>query len=295
MYEFLNHGLHSPNAFVRKGSALLLGAQKRLLRGRAYANSLTLRPPVLANSFPKSGTHLLDQIAAALPDRVNYGAFLSSMTSSFQYRLRTRESTLRYIRHTVPGELVRAHLYWASEYDDALEALNVVHYFIYRDLRDVAVSTSHYLRRMNRWHRLSRMVRALPDDEASLRLFIIGVDGGGPDSLLPNIAERFRSYEGWIASPHVMAVKYEDLVGPQRDERLLAMATFYADRSSTPVDVAATAERLRVAIAPEKSHTFRQGKRGGWQEAFTPELKQEFKRVAGDLLIRLGYVTDQAW
>src|SRR5262245_30165889 len=112
MYQLLNQGLHSPNAFVRKGSALLLSAQKGLTRAHAR-DQFALRPPVLANSFPKSGTHLLDQIADALPDRLNYGAFLSSMTSSFQYRLRTNESTLRFINRTVPGELVRAHLHWA--------------------------------------------------------------------------------------------------------------------------------------------------------------------------------------
>jgi hypothetical protein len=73
------------------------------------------------------------------------------------------------------------------------------------------------------------------------------------------------------------------------------MAQFYAARSRKPVDAAETAARLRAAIAPEKSHTFRHGKRGGWQDAFTPELKQNFKRVAGELLIRLGYAADNNW
>jgi hypothetical protein len=293
MYALLNQGLHSSNPFVRKGSALLLSAQKELIRP-ASADAFALKPPVLANSFPKSGTHLLDQICGALPDRVNYGAFLSSMTSSFQYRQRTPKSTLRFIERTLPGELVRAHLFWSPEYDAALEAKNFVHFFIYRDPRDVAVSLSQYLRHMNRWHRLSKRMRALPSDEACLRAVVVGTDDG-PDAALPNIREQFGWYEGWLSSPHAFAVRFEDLIGASRDERLQEMAAFYAVRSGVAVDAAAMAERLRAAIAPEKSHTFRTGRRGGWEAAFTPELKQDFKRVAGDLLVRLGYAQDDAW
>jgi hypothetical protein len=295
MHGLLNSGLHSPNGFVRKGSSFLLNAEKRLTRRRINRDDFALKPPVLANSFPKSGTHLLDQIAAALPDRVNYGAFLGSHISSFQYRLRTPESTLNFINSTVPGELVRAHLHWAPEYDAALESHNVVHYFIYRDLRDVVVSSSQYLRYMTRWHRLSRHVRALATDEDSIRFFITGLDGGAPGTLFPHLAERFREYEGWLSCPHVYAVKFEHLVGERRDETLTEMVEFYAARARHPIDVADTVARVRESIAPEKSHTFRSGQRGGWQKAFTSSLKDEFKRVAGDLLIRLGYEPNNDW
>ena len=132
MYALLNNGLHSPRGLVRKGSALLLLARKQLIT-RPPAADYAATPPVLANSFPKSGTHLLDQIVAGLPDRVNYGAFLSSMTSSFQYRRRTSKSTLRFIKASLPGEIVRAHLFFDPQFDAALDARNVVHYFIYRD------------------------------------------------------------------------------------------------------------------------------------------------------------------
>lgn len=295
MHGLLNQGLHSPNGFVRKGSSFLLNAEKRLAGRRVEPAAFAQKPPVLANSFPKSGTHLLDQIAAGLPGRVNYGAFLGSHISSFQYRLRTPESTLQFIGRTVPGELVRAHLHWAPEYDDALESFNYVHYFIYRDLRDVVVSSSQYLRYMTRWHRLSRHVRSLPNDEESIRFFITGLDDGAPGTLFPHLTERFREYEGWLSCPHVCAVKFEDLVGPTRDARLTEMVEFYAARSRDEVDVATTVARIRESIAPEKSHTFRSGKRGGWQAAFTPGLKDDFKRIAGDLLVRLGYEQNNDW
>jgi hypothetical protein len=294
MYELLNRGLHHRRGLVRKGSAWLLLARKRLIPRPADA-AYAAMPPVLANSFPKSGTHLLDQIVAGLPQRVNYGAFLSSMTSSFQFRLRTSDSTLRYINATLPGEIVRAHLFHSPEYDAALEALHVVHFFIYRDPRDVVVSTSHYLRHMNPWHKLSRTARALPTEEAGILFFIEGLDNGGADSPLPNIALRFESYEGWLSSPHVCAVRYEDLVGDNSDATITRMVEFYAARSTGRLKVNETVAHIRSLIAPEKSHTFRAGKRRGGQDAFTPDVKSAFKRVAGDLLIRLGYENDGSW
>jgi hypothetical protein len=295
MYELLNRGLHSRRGLIRKGSALLLQASKQITRGRPTDAEYAANPPVLANSFPKSGTHLLDQIVAGLPERVNYGVFLSSMTSSFQYRLRSPESTGRIIAGALPGEIVRAHLYYEPEYDEALQSIHFVHYFIYRDLRDVVVSSSHYLRHMNPWHRLSRTVRALPSDEAGVLFFIEGLENGAADSPLPNITERFRCYEGWVSCPNVCAVRYEDLVGHDSDATLRRMVEFYAARARQPIDVDETVVRIRSLVAPEKSHTFRAGKRRGWQEVFTPDLKSAFKRVAGDLLVRLGYEKDHSW
>ena len=50
-----------------------------------------------------------------------------------------------------------------------------------------------------------------------------------------------------------------------------------------------------MSIDPKRSPTFRSGKAGGWQEAFTEEHKRLFKEVSGDLLIELGYEKDHGW
>jgi hypothetical protein len=52
---------------------------------------------------------------------------------------------------------------------------------------------------------------------------------------------------------------------------------------------------LHTAIAPSRSGTFRKGKPGNWQEHFTPANKALFKERTGDLLLRLGYETDDDW
>jgi len=293
--RYLEQALHNRNGLIRKGSALVLSAVRAAARTTVRATDYLDRPPTLANSFPKSGTHLLDQIVAGLPDRVNYGTFLSSMTSSFRMQRRSASNPCAFIARTVPGEIVRGHLFYDPQYAAALEAKNFVHFFIYRDPRDIVVSASHYLRHMNRWHRLARRFRALGSEEEGIMLSIIGLGDEAQPGLLPNVAERFANYVGWMNCPQTFAVKYEDLTGPGRDAVLDGMIRFYAARSRRTVDVEQSRRDVLSQIAPEKSHTYRAGKRGGWRDAFTPELKEAFKRVAGNLLIQLGYEQDFSW
>src|SRR4249919_1382580 len=110
MSTWLQDGLSSRNGFVRKGSRALLAVPKWLRSWSVDDKTLAARPPVLANSFPKSGTHLLVQILEGLPDRLNYGAFLGSETSSFQLRERSAGNTCNFIHGFVPGEIIRGHL-----------------------------------------------------------------------------------------------------------------------------------------------------------------------------------------
>jgi hypothetical protein len=180
MISILQSGLHSRNGVVRKGCALALRAPKTMARLAARPADFDRTPPVLANSFPKSGTHLLDQIVAALPDRRNFGEFLSSMTSSFQFRRRSAASTNRVISRFVPGELVRGHLWHSAPAAEALAAVRAVHYLIIRDPRDVVVSEAHYLKSINRWHKLHPFFRATASVEDAVSLSIAGLTEARP-------------------------------------------------------------------------------------------------------------------
>jgi len=54
-------------------------------------------------------------------------------------------------------------------------------------------------------------------------------------------------------------------------------------------------EALSNSIDPKKSPTFRSGTSGAWKNQFSQQHKSIFKRLSGDLLIRLGYEKDQNW
>jgi hypothetical protein len=238
---------------------------------------------------------LLFQVVDGLPNCANYGAFLSSMVSSFQFRERTPDNAVRFIRGIVPGEIVRGHLFYDPHSAAQLVQKNVVHYFLYRDPRDVAVSEAHYLRDMNPWHRLHRYFAALGSAEDAISLCISGFDPPIPGINFPNIGVRYARYCGWMKAEGCLAIRFEDLLSDKRPAVIRQMAEFYARASETPVDVDACAANMAARIAPQKSHTFRSGKKGGWAAEFTPEHRRLFDRVAGQLLIDFGYEPNHDW
>ncbi|MCC6494490.1 MAG: sulfotransferase domain-containing protein [Pirellulales bacterium] len=295
MIRLLEQGLHSRNGVVRKGCALALQAPKQLARSRSCDGDRIAAPPVLANSLPKSGTHLLDQIVEALPDCRNYGAFLSSMTSSFRFTRRTSAQSCRFLHGSAPGEIVRAHLFYDEQVEAALDQLRFVHFFIYRDPRDVVLSETHYYRSINRWHRLHPYFRDAPSLDHAIMLAIQGVDDPRGRIYYPHVGVRFQHYQRWISHPAVCAVRFEELTSADRQHAVLRMIRHYLDRSAAPADAEALCRRALDNITPEKSHTFRQGKRGGWREAFHDEHRAVFKQLAGPLLVEHASEADGAW
>lgn len=252
-------------------------------------------PPILCNSFPKSGTHLLLQILGSFPRIVNYGAFIASIPS-ISFRERTKASHIRLIRNIVPGEIVPAHLFYEPDYFDELIEKRAVIFFIYRDPRDVAVSEAYYLTYMNPWHGLhSYFSKKLQSSEERILATIKGINDPTFSYDYPNISDRFKRYQRWIGKENVFTVKFENLVSENRKELLVQMADFYARRSQLDLDIEEVVNSALLNINPAHSHTFRKGEAGGWQKVFNEELKEQAKIVAGDLLIELGYEKDLNW
>lgn len=249
---------------------------------------------LLANSFPKSGTHLLVQILEAFPDVANYDSFIASLPST---RLvpRPEPAILRRLDRIVPGELVSAHLFFEPSFLERLREKDCVPYFIYRDPRDVVVSAAHYLGGMNRWNRAHRYFAGLAGLEDRVMTAIRGIPESEAGFVFPDVGERFATYEGWLRSPDVCAVRYEELVGPTADDAVGTMIRFFAERTGVEVDEASLLEAVRANVDPGKSRTFRSGAVASWRETFTPEHRDAMKEVAGDLLLRLGYEEDLDW
>lgn len=253
--------------------------------------------PLLANSFPKSGTHLLTQILESFPGTVNYLSFLASLPS-WRYVERSKRSTIQRIRNFRSGEMISGHLFFKPEYQKVLLERRVLNYFIFRDPRDVACSEAHYLSQMAPFHRLHRAFRNLKSEEAAITMSIVG-DYHANVCPVPyqNIAQRFRVYQGWLNNDNVCAVRFEDLIGKDRVVEVTRMCRYFADRTPGPCpkvnDLVTTALK---AISPSRSHTFRTG--GGvetWRRKFTSRQRSEFKLVAGELLIELGYENGYDW
>lgn len=251
-------------------------------------------PPVLANSFPKSGTYLLIQILQVLPGIRDWGLFLAS-TPSFSFREISAVRTSQKIQKLAPGELVGGHLFYSEKAAKALKTKPVVHFFIYRDPRDVVISEAHYLSEMNHWHRLSKYFRQLPNMDQQINFSITGATELDFPYDYPNIAQRFARYHEWINDPNTLSLQYEDLILENREQVIRKIVRYYFDRTHSEFDQNTYITKALSNLNPSNSHTYRQGKAGGWREVFTERHKSIFKELAGHLLIELGYEQDKNW
>jgi hypothetical protein len=249
--------LHS--APVRKAKAFANRVPRTIARWSASDQDYRTRPPIIVNSLPKSGTHLLMQIAQELPDRRYFGSFIAQ-TPSLTLRMRSQDELTRRISGIVPGEVLGTHLYCTVETEKALTAVNALHLFIWRDPRDVLLSEAHYLAKMNRWHAMHKTFAALPDAEQRTKLAITG-NGGR----YPGADERIGAYMGWLESDNCLSLRYEDLVAPETQVRECQRILDAYSALSGKTDGLPTADTLVDAINPERSHTFNRGGIGRWK------------------------------
>ncbi|HMB22016.1 MAG TPA: sulfotransferase domain-containing protein, partial [Anaerolineales bacterium] len=252
-------------------------------------------PTLLGISFPKSGTHLLDQILLGFAKVAPFARRLHSFYAEYEGesgRKRSPEQALRWVNSLRPRDIASAHLFARDEVVKRVCSPAFVPYFIFRDPRDVAVSHVFYVTDMEARHVHHDYYQSLSDFNARLRVSILG----RPEAEIefPNIAERFAPYLGWLDQPAVMKIHFEDLIH-DRAGMLNRIIDHCLARAPVPAPRESILEALESSINPSRSPTFRSGKTGEWTKYFTEEHKQIFKDVAGDLLIRLGYEKDNRW
>ena len=252
-------------------------------------------PVLLGISFPKSGTHLLDQILLGFSSVAPYAKRLHSFYAEYEGesgRKRSPEQALKWLDSLRPGDIASAHLFARPEAIRRVRSPNFVPYFIFRDPRDVVVSHVFYVTDMEARHVHHAYYQSLPDFNARLNASILG----RPDTNIdfPNIADRFAPYLGWLTHDEVLSIHFEDLID-DRDLALTHILDHFLARLPLETPRQLILDSLESAIDPRRSPTFRSGKTGEWRKHFTEEHKRLFKEVAGDLLVRLGYEKDNDW
>ncbi len=275
--------LESKNAVLRKGAAYFSQLPRWAVRAVVVRRDYCDHPPILVNSIPKSGTYLLMQLARAVFGARYYGSFVAQAWSVTLHP-RTRDQILFRLKYLVPGEVVGAHLHHDADVARFLKELPAIHLFIYRDPRDVILSEAFYLAEMNRWHRLHRMFKAIPDEETRVRTLIEGIPG-----LYADIGTRLRAYLGWLNEPQTIAVRYEDLMGDARAHTIHALAERICARTTRLNDPDTLAKRMARAIVPARSHTFREGGSDKWRRRMSPENQARIEKLAGTEIAHLGY------
>jgi hypothetical protein len=252
-------------------------------------------PILLSSSFPKSGTHLLDQVLLGFSQVAPFSRRLHSFYAQYDGdtgRKRSQAETLTWLDSLRPLDVTSAHLFSAPEVLDRVCTPAFVPFFIYRDPRDVVVSHVFYVTDMEPSHVHHAYYQSLPDFDARLKTSILGI----PDSSVefPDIAGRFAPYMGWLDRPEVLNLHFEDFIH-NRQAILYRIIDHFLARVPLSVSRSSILEHLETSINPKKSPTFRSGKTGEWKKHFKDEHKSIFKEIAGDLLIKLGYEKDSNW
>jgi hypothetical protein len=252
-------------------------------------------PILLGLSFPKSGTHLLDQILLGFNRVAPFSRRLHSFYAEYEGesgRKRSPEQAFAWLDSMRPGDVASAHLFAREEVIKRVCTSAFIPYFIFRDPRDVVVSHVFYVTDMEARHVHHDYYQSLPDFNTRLNVSILGK----PDTSIefPNIAERFTPYLGWLDQPPVMKIHFEDLIN-HHAATLNRIIDHFLARIPLQAPRELILASLDSSINTSRSPTFRSGKTGEWKKHFTPEHRKIFKDVAGDLLVRLGYEKNNDW
>jgi len=252
-------------------------------------------PILLGISFPKSGTHLLDQILLGFNRVAPFSRRLHSFYAEYEGesgRKRSPEQALAWLDSLRPGDVASAHLFARDEVVKCVCNSAFIPYFIFRDPRDVVVSHVFYVTDIEARHVHHDYYQSLPNFDSRLNVSILGRSDAGVE--FPDVTARFVPYLGWLDQSSVLQIHFEDVINDRAAtlnhiiDHFLAQVPLQAPRQLI-------LESLESSINPSHSPTFRSGKTGEWKNYFTQEHKKIFKDVAGDLLVKLGYEKNNDW
>lgn len=258
---------------------------------------------VLCNSFPKSGTHLLSQILMQL-DNIRYWDDIVSV-QALTGVMNTKKHISYKLGSAPAGSLIRSHLMHCPEVLSVLEERPYKKFFIFRDLRDVALSHANWVMKEKAIFLNDIYTNYLSSPDERLMASIIGTPLGTPfgsNLSQPSIGEDFLRWKGWLNDSETCCVKFEDLVGSRGggcdEKRLKTLKRILKHLDVNLNDTEIETKFSLEVLSPESSHTFRKGQKGaigGWRAHFNEEHKSSFKQVAGNLLVELNYEKDLNW
>lgn len=278
---------------------------------------------LIAISIPKTGTGLLDKLIRLMTKKHHALDRLLNEDHILKYLMMTNlrpkvdASAIQLFTPSLEildkctrlhdGEYLRAHLAYYYEYDKLLNNKNFKKIFIIRDPRDQIISRIYY------FYRHKNLFSSLQN--LSINEFITALIGSSDkiffEDLLSshtyydykpslpyisNILSFYNEFIPWRNTENCYTVKFENLVGPKGGSNLqiqineIKKISAFLGLNLNDMQIKKIADELFGGTS-----TFREGKIGAWKKYFTNEHKEAFKKVAGQLLIDLGYEKDLNW
>lgn len=234
-------------------------------------------------AMPKSGSTWLAKMVASIP---GYRQWIPTYITETDHTLRPESLRRPPLGYTV----TKLHCRPTPEHVNLLNGLQRPYVILFRDLRDAAVSGYFYL-------------HGVYPHESAAPYRTLGVEEGIARWLDEKLADRIEWVDGWLRGHDPkwgLVVRYEEL---RRDplSALHGICDHY--------ELNLTDARLRRIV---QQHSFeratgrkpgtqaaasfnRKGIAGDWVNHFTPALKERFKAIAGDALVRFGYEGGHDW
>lgn len=264
---------------------------------------------IMANSIPKSGTHMLMRLLRLLGVPKSSLFITPTADSGFPTveRLLRKASTngdkiaigagsfadisrtwldwrIRLVRE---GAFFGGHCVYTPDIDHLLSKNRVQMVGIVRDPRDVAVSYANHVKK-DKTHFLHEGFIALPDDHERLLFSITG--GKLDEHTLRPLGETYREFLRWGSKSEALLIRFEDLVGEkgggqsdvQRNTIERVSEYLNLDMHS---DQISSVQKTLFGV----SGTFREGQIGGWERELSREHVTAVQEELGDLLSILGY------
>ncbi len=259
---------------------------KALLNIISGNSSLKAKPLIVHCTHHKCGTNWFDRIFYKLSKK--YG--------------------LNYIRGTQSelSEDTNIWLEWHSEVDfSSIKNYNGSH--MIRDPRDVTVSAYFYhLWSKEKWCNIPRKeydnkcyneyLSGLSKEDGLLFEMNNTLEKG---NVTGSVMQEFASWD--YSNPNIIELKYEEVIQDSETWFAKVFAQYGFDDKETEKAMKIVEQcsfknvaKRKIGEENKKSH-LRKGTPGDWKNHFNEKHKDEFKRLYGDLLIKLGYEKDTNW
>jgi len=253
------------------------------------------------NGFPKAGTHALASLGATIlppvdPEHNWLGNFNNPVFAADCSRDEQMMGVLDKIK---PGHFVKGHTGWSEELVEKFQENKFCKAFIFRDFRDVVVSTAfHAMQEKDTIFPKKEFYQALDFGEI-LKRVITG------DETITGVMESWEAFAPWLDEDWVLKIAYDDLrMHPREVAGLFARYLFGKTANYYGLQIELSEENYNmfadklesVLRKPEKSPTWRSGNNGDWKKYFTDEHKRLFKESdKNNWLVKLGYENDTNW
>ena len=265
---------------------------------------------ILISTMPRSGTVFIFDFIAAL---FGFSKLEPKFTGGFRptppewdpYQFDSTYNDLNKY------QVICAHYHLNEDIRTLLKGNDFLGIYLYRDPRDMIVSSTLYIKYKLDHHFLHPLFKSLSEEDA-ITFFIKGgrlpikqlsyeVETNGADHVCFEGVKYFCEYAfPWSEHPKVVKIKYEDFT---TDILTIGKAMAAVGININSERIEKTAQEFsfeqysggRSRGQEDKTAHFRSGSTGDYQKYFTPAHVRLCKEIIGDDLIKMGYENNLNW